>query len=52
VPVPGTGRLSARELEVAVLVAAGLGDAAITGRLALAVSTVGTYVRRIRAKRR
>ena len=33
-----------------MLVADGLGDAAIAGRLALAVSTVGTYVRRVRAK--
>jgi DNA-binding CsgD family transcriptional regulator len=49
-PAPGTGRLSARELEIAALVADGLGDAAIAGRLALAASTVGTYVRRVRAK--
>jgi DNA-binding CsgD family transcriptional regulator len=49
-PDPGTGRLSVRELEIAALVADGLGDAAIAGRLALAASTVGTYIRRVRAK--
>jgi DNA-binding CsgD family transcriptional regulator len=49
-PDLGTERLSARELEIAVLVAAGLKDDAIAGRLALAASTVGTYVRRVRAK--
>ena len=49
-PDPGPERLSAREREIAVLVADGLGDAAIAGRLALAASTVGTYVRRVRSK--
>ena len=43
-------RLSARELEVALLIAYGLKDVVIARRLGLAVSTVGVYARRVRFK--
>ena len=45
-------RLSARELEVALLVSDGLQDAVIAQRLGLAVSTTGLTVRRIRQRLR
>lgn len=51
-PDPSVGRLSAREHEVARLVAAGLTDAAIARRLGLAESTVASYGRRIRQRLR
>jgi len=47
---PSRRRLSARELEVALLVSDGLQDAVIAQRLGLAVSTTGLTVRRIRQR--
>ena len=44
---PTRRRLSAREREVALLVAEGLTDAAIASLLGLAVATVAPYIRRI-----
>ena len=43
-------RLSARELEIALLVAEGLKDFLIARRLGLSTSTVGTHVRRIQSR--
>jgi DNA-binding NarL/FixJ family response regulator len=42
--------LTARERQVALLVADGLKNASIAGRLALSLATVGTYVQRIQAR--
>ena len=44
---PTRRRLTAREREIALLVADGLKDAAIATRLGLSRSTVGTYIWRI-----
>ena len=45
---PARRRLTAQEREIALLVGDGLSDRMIGERLALAPSTVATYVRRIR----
>ena len=45
---PARRRLTAQEREIALLVSDGLSDHAIAHRLALAPTTVATYVRRIR----
>jgi DNA-binding NarL/FixJ family response regulator len=47
---PTRRRLSAREVEIALLVAEGLKDFLIARRLGLSTSTVGTYVRRIQSR--
>jgi DNA-binding NarL/FixJ family response regulator len=47
---PARRRLSAREREIAILVADGLKDVVIARRLGLSTSTVGTHVRRIRTR--
>ena len=44
------GRLTPREHEVALLVAAGLPNAAIAQQLGLSPSTVGTYLQHIRQR--
>jgi two-component system nitrate/nitrite response regulator NarL len=44
------GRLTPREREVALLVAAGLPNAEIARRLGLSPSTVGTYLQHIRQR--
>lgn len=46
-PDPTRRRLTAREREVALLVADGLKDAVIARRLGLAATTTGHYIRRI-----
>jgi len=45
---PARRRLTAQERDIALLVSDGLSDHAIAHRLALAPTTVATYVRRIR----
>ena len=45
---PARRRLTAQERDIALLIGDGLSDHAIAHRLALAPSTVATYVRRIR----
>jgi len=45
---PSGRRLTAQEQEIALLVGDGLSNRAIARRLALAPSTIATYVRRIR----
>jgi len=46
-PDPARRRLSARELEIALLVADGVKDAVIAKRLGLSKATVRTYARRL-----
>lgn len=48
--VSGPAGLTAREIEVLVLLARGTSTAAIAGRLQLSVKTVGTYIERIYAR--
>jgi len=45
---PAPRRLTAQEQEIVLLVGEGLSDRVIAHRLAVAPSTVGTYVQRIR----
>jgi DNA-binding NarL/FixJ family response regulator len=47
---PTRRRLSAREREVALLVADGLDDGAIAERLGLSPATVANYIKRIRLR--
>ena len=49
-PDPTRRRLSAREREVALLVADGLNDGAIAKRLGLSPATVANYITRIRLR--
>jgi pimeloyl-ACP methyl ester carboxylesterase/DNA-binding CsgD family transcriptional regulator len=49
-PVPGGGSLTARELQVADLIADGLTNAAIARRLGVSVRTVDAHVEHVRTK--
>jgi len=49
-PDPTRRRLSARELQIALLVADGLKDVVIARGLGLSASTVATHVRRIQSR--
>jgi DNA-binding CsgD family transcriptional regulator len=49
-PIPGLGKLSARERELVTLVAQGASNAQIAGQLLISVRTVGSHLDRIRDK--
>jgi non-specific serine/threonine protein kinase len=49
-PIPGLGKLSARERELITLVAQGASNAQIAGQLLISVRTVGSHLDRIRDK--